>query len=94
MNSRSRLTCRREPMTTLDPLPMDKTLNASRWDAALAAVCANCPVCRRARQRQRGLAFRLVKTVESKSCPFCRAYERVYGRKPHEPVPDAVDAKS
>jgi hypothetical protein len=25
-----------------------------------------------------------VKKIESKICPFCRAYERVYGRKAHE----------
>jgi hypothetical protein len=56
---------------------------ASSFEKALAKVCANCPVCRRARQRQRGFAFWLVKRVETKLCPFCRAYERVYGRKAH-----------
>jgi hypothetical protein len=25
-----------------------------------------------------------VKQIESSLCPFCRAYERVYGRKAHE----------
>ena len=57
---------------------------ASSFDKALARVCANCPVCRRARKRQRGLAFRLVKRVEAGLCPFCRAYERVHGRPAHE----------
>jgi hypothetical protein len=61
----------------------------SSLDLALAKVCANCPVCRRARQQQSGVAFQLVKRVETKICPFCRAYERVYGRKSHEPVADA-----
>jgi len=56
----------------------------SSFDKGLARVCANCPVCRRARQRQRGLAFWLVKHVEAKVCPFCRAYERVHRRKAHE----------
>ncbi len=28
----------------------------------------------------------LVKTCEG-LCPFCRAYEKVYGRKSHEPIP-------
>ncbi len=56
---------------------------ASSFDQTLARVCANCPVCRRARQRQRGLAFWLVQQVEAKLCPFCRAYERVHGRKAH-----------
>jgi hypothetical protein len=55
----------------------------SLFDKALARVCANCPVCRRARHRQRGLAFWLVRQVEIKLCPFCRAYERVYGRRAH-----------
>jgi hypothetical protein len=56
----------------------------SRLDKTLAGVCANCLVCRHARRRQRGTAFRLVKQIESSLCPFCRAYERVYGRKAHE----------
>jgi transposase-like protein len=61
----------------------------STLDLALAKVCANCPVCRHARRRQRGPAFWLVKRVETKVCPFCRAYERVHGRKSHEPVADS-----
>jgi hypothetical protein len=56
----------------------------SHSDRALAAVCQRCPACRHARKRQRGLFFQLVRRVESKLCPFCRAYERVYGRKAHE----------
>ena len=58
--------------------------HVSNWDAKLARVCANCPLCQRARQQQGGLAFRLVKSLETKVCPFCRAYERVYGRPAHE----------
>ena len=58
-----------------------------RHDKALAQACANCPVCRRARQKQRGIAYALVKRVEKHICPFGRSYERVYSRKPHEPVP-------
>ena len=57
----------------------------SPLDITLAGFCVNCLVCRHARRRQRGTAFWLVKKVESKICPFCRAYERVYGRKAHEP---------
>jgi hypothetical protein len=56
----------------------------SQRDQTLAKVCLNCPVCQRARQRQRGAAFWLVKKVEGRVCPFCRAYERVFGRKAHE----------
>jgi CxxC motif-containing protein len=57
-----------------------------RRDQALAKVCANCPVCRHARKKQHGIAFELVKKVEGRICPFGRAYERVTGRKSHEPV--------
>jgi len=59
------------------------TRKAPSIDKVLAKVCVNCPVCRRARRRQRGAAFWLVKQVEAKVCPFCRAYERVFGRKAH-----------
>jgi hypothetical protein len=58
---------------------------ASSLDKTLAKVCANCPVCRRARREQRGAAFWLVKQVEAKLCPFCRAYEWVHGRPAHQP---------
>ena len=61
--------------------------SASERDRKLAQVCVNCPVCNHARKRQRGVAFWLVKNVEKKLCPFCRAYERVYGRRAHEPGP-------
>jgi uncharacterized protein CbrC (UPF0167 family) len=55
-------------------------LHITRLDRALANLCRNCPVCQRARRYQRGLAFWLVTKVETKLCPFCRAYKRVYQR--------------
>ncbi len=58
-----------------------------RVTSLLAAVCVRCPLCRRARRTQRGLAFRLVRLVEERACVFCRSYEKVYGRRPHEPLP-------
>ena len=58
--------------------------NPSRLDKVLVNVCLNCPVCQRARKRQRGAAFWLVQNIESRVCPFCRAYERVFGQKAHE----------
>ena len=61
--------------------------SSSKLDRALAAVCANCPACRHARKTQKGLVFALVKKVEDKICPFCKAYERVYGRKSYHPIP-------
>jgi uncharacterized protein CbrC (UPF0167 family) len=62
-------------------------MKPTKLDRALAKVCENCPVCRTARRRQTGAAYRLVKNVEGHICPFCQAYERVHGRKAHEPPP-------
>lgn len=59
-------------------------LRVTELDRALAKVCETCPVCRFAQARQAGLAFWLVTRVEEKVCPFCRAYEKVHGRKAHE----------
>lgn len=56
-------------------------------DRRLAAVCEKCPLCRTARRKQRGLAFWFVRKVEHRLCPACRAYERVHGRKAHQPLP-------
>ncbi len=58
----------------------------SNLDQTLAKVCESCPVCRVARNNQHGLANRFVRGIEVNICPFCRAYERVHGRKAHEPV--------
>jgi hypothetical protein len=62
-----------------------KTIKVSNLDQTLAKVCENCPVCRTARRNQQGLANRFVRGIEEGICPFCRAYERVHGRKAHEP---------
>jgi Zn ribbon nucleic-acid-binding protein len=61
--------------------------NITEKDRIMAAVCGNCPACRHARKAQRGLIYRFVRTVEGRLCPFCRAYEKVYGRKAHERAP-------
>ena len=61
----------------------------TKTDRALAFVCRACPVCRRARHKQKGLAFGFVKKMEGGLCPFCRAYKRVHGRKSYEPIPEA-----
>ena len=55
-------------------------------DRKMAQQCLDCTVCKHARTRQRGFAFWFVKKIESGLCPFCKAYEKVYGRKAHEPV--------
>lgn len=56
-------------------------------DRARAQRCVECPVCTHARKKQRGVAFWLVRNIEGSICPYCKAYEKVYGRKAHEPVP-------
>lgn len=56
-------------------------------DRARARVCLTCPTCSRAREKQRGLAYLFVKYIERGICPYCRAYEKVYGRRACEPVP-------
>jgi len=59
----------------------------SAQDLALAKKCLECPLCRKARANQRGLLFLFVRLLEGRVCPACKAYERVYGRKAHEPMP-------
>jgi hypothetical protein len=54
-------------------------------DRAMAKVCVYCPVCRHARKAQTGMAFTFVKAIESRFCPFCRAYGKVCGKAAHEP---------
>jgi hypothetical protein len=55
-------------------------------DREMAQRCVECPVCRGARWKQGGFAFWFVKSIEGSVCPYCKAYERVYGRKAHEPA--------
>jgi hypothetical protein len=58
----------------------------SDTDRKLAKFCVSCPVCRHARKKQEGAAFWFVKKIEGDLCPFCKAYERVHGRKAHQPL--------
>lgn len=60
-------------------------------DRELAKQCMECPVCSKARVNQRGIAFLFVKFLEGGICPACKAYEKVYGRKAHEPLPTDSD---
>jgi len=55
-------------------------------DRDRAKKCKDCPVCKRARKKQSGLAFWFVKRIEGRVCPNCKAYEKVYGIKAHEPL--------
>jgi len=54
-------------------------------DRQMAERCIACPVCSRARKKQRGIAYWFVKTIEDGICPYCAAYEKVCGKKAHEP---------
>lgn len=63
-----------------------KTETITDRDRAMAQRCVECPVCTRARKTQKGLAFWFVRRIEGNLCPYCQAYERVYGRKAHEPA--------
>lgn len=58
----------------------------SDTDRKMAKFCLTCPVCKHARKQQKGLAFQFVQKIEGNLCPFCKAYERVYGKKAHQPV--------
>ena len=53
-------------------------------DRKMAQKCVDCPVCERARVKQKGLAYLFVKFIEGGICPYCAAYEKVYGKKAHE----------
>ena len=68
------------------PFQKDSEAPKAKIDLLLAKVCSNCPVCRRGRQKQEGAAYCFTSKVEGWVCPFCQAYERVYGRKAHEPL--------
>ncbi len=55
-------------------------------DRERAKACLNCPVCKHARKKQKGVAYWFVKKIEGDYCPNCKAYEKVYGKAAHEPM--------
>jgi hypothetical protein len=57
-------------------------------DRENAQKCVECDLCVRARKNQKGIAYWFVRLLEGGLCPACKAYEKVYGRKAHEPMPD------
>ncbi len=63
-------------------------------DRVLAQKCLTCPVCTRARKNQKGIAYWFVQAIEGSICPRCKAYERVYGRKAHEPIAEPKKSRS
>lgn len=58
--------------------------NTHEHDLYMAKVCLACRMCRHAREKQKGTAFWLVKHIERKICPYCQAYQRIFGRYAHE----------
>lgn len=76
-------------MRTEAEYPMKPNLEITDKDREMARRCAECPVCSHARKKQKGLAFFFVKKIEGELCPYCKAYEKVHGRKAHEPLPAA-----
>lgn len=60
------------------------TTFATEKDKQMAKHCVECQVCTRARKKQRRIAYWFVKNIENGLCPYCKAYERVYGKKAHE----------
>ena len=59
-------------------------MNVNEKDKQMAQGCVECRVCNYARKKQRGIAYWFVKNIENGICPYCAAYERVYGKKAHE----------
>lgn len=57
-------------------------------DLKLARQCERCPICRRARAKQKGLAYFFVRHVEKGACRPCQAYARVHGCKAWENPPN------
>jgi hypothetical protein len=70
-----------------------QTESITEKERKLAQQCMSCPICKHARKKQRGLIFWFVKKLEAGVCPACKAYEKVYGRKAHEPVPVSKDTE-
>ena len=67
------------------------TSEITESDRKLAERCRNCSVCNYARRKQHGIIFWFVKRIEGGICPACKAYEKVYGRKSHAPLPAEAD---
>ncbi len=59
-------------------------MSITEKDRKMAQRCVTCPLCKRARNKQSGLAYWFVKHIENGLCPYCQAYERIYGKKAHE----------
>jgi len=64
---------------------MNQNRVVTEKDKKMAEFCrSGCPVCQQARKHQHGFFFWFVKKVGNRGCPYCRAYEKVYGKKAYE----------
>jgi hypothetical protein len=72
---------------------MAKTITEK--DRQRADYCLNkCGGCKKARQKQKGFSFWIVRFVEGGVCPNCKAYFKIYGHKAHEPLAKKTAAAS
>jgi transposase-like protein len=53
-----------------------------------AKTCLECPICKKARKKQKGFAYWFVRLVDRKVCPKCQAFEAVFNRRAFEPITD------
>jgi len=51
-----------------------------------AKICLECAVCSAARKKQKGLAYWFVKLIDRTFCPYCKAFEKVFGQRAYEPI--------
>ena len=55
-------------------------------DRAMAQRCIECGLCQKMRVNPKGFVFRLINKIKGSLCPYCKAYEKVYGHKVRESV--------
>jgi len=53
---------------------------------AKATWCLKCPICSRAREKQKGIAYFFTKHIDRKVYPYCKAFEKVTGKLAYEPI--------
>jgi hypothetical protein len=58
--------------------------SASPTDKILAKASDYCVVCKYVRKNPETIAAQLARPIEA-HCPFCNAFERVHGHRPHAP---------
>jgi len=55
-----------------------------------ARRCLKCPICSRAREKQKGIAYFFTKHFDRKVCPNCKAFEKVTGQLAYEPITQEI----